>query len=375
MYRGLKKYGSVKVHLHAAIERGVASEHSHRARTAEEVDVPPVGLDTRPFLRPVPETKIQAPVLALGHRDACGNLLRLLSFLTHRLNVGELEHFQGVQLALAFEQTTLPIDLPRTKAELPPHHVVIDARIAGNLNRTVLSEDARFGDELDDAASIVRSVRLGHPHRGVRVAVVLQAIERRLATGLEQRPICRLPGFDGHARIEKPARPFGKYVEPDELDALHAHRLTFGDANEDIDGGLILAEFDIERGHPRVGKSAVAVKRHDAFDIGLELFAAEIVLLAPGDLRTGAGGEHRLQLPLLDSFQTLEFQAVDPDARFFFTSGGADQGSGAHTKERCTHKRTDRHRCRWAYSQGVPDRCDEYGDAEESLRGGRVTRA
>ena len=79
---------------------------------------------------------------------------------------------------------------------------------------------------------------------------------------------------------------FGKYLEPDELDALHAHRLTFGDANEEIDGGLIVAEFDIERGDPRVGKTAVAVKRHDALDIGLELFAAEIALLAPGDLRT-----------------------------------------------------------------------------------------
>ena len=63
-------------------------------------------------------------MLALGHRDACGNLVRLLSFLAHRMNVGELEHFERVQLALALEQAALPIDIPRTKAQLPSHHVV-----------------------------------------------------------------------------------------------------------------------------------------------------------------------------------------------------------------------------------------------------------
>ena len=52
------------------------------------------------------------------------------------------------------------------------------------------------------------------------------------------------------------------------------------------------------------------VERDDPLQIGFELLAAEVALLAPGQLRAGPRREHRLQLPAVTALSAVELQLV-----------------------------------------------------------------
>ena len=109
----------MKFSAHAAIEPRVAGAHAGGARAAEEVDVPPVDFDAGPLLGAVAEAEVHLAVLAFGHGDAGRDLGRLLPFLAHRLDVGELEHLERVEPALALEQLALLNRSPRPERQLP----------------------------------------------------------------------------------------------------------------------------------------------------------------------------------------------------------------------------------------------------------------
>ena len=131
----LKKYGCVRFRRTPRSRPRVAGQHAGGARAAEEVDVAPVGFHAGALLGAVAEAEVHLAVLAFGDGDARGNLGRLLPFLANRLDVGELEDLERVELALALEQLALTEQVAAAERQLPADDLVADARVALNLER------------------------------------------------------------------------------------------------------------------------------------------------------------------------------------------------------------------------------------------------
>ena len=86
------------------------------------------------FLRAVADAEVHLAVLALGDGDLHGHDLGLLAFLDDRLDVGELERLEAIELALAFLELAEAVAPVRPERELPDDHVVADAGVALDLD-------------------------------------------------------------------------------------------------------------------------------------------------------------------------------------------------------------------------------------------------
>ena len=85
----------------------------------------------------------------------------------------------------------------------------------------------------------------------------------------------------------------GKWFEADKDDPLDADGFAFFDIDLQANRLLVVAEARIERSHAHVGIPAVAVVRHDALEVGLELLAREVLLDAPRQPGTLGGRQNR----------------------------------------------------------------------------------
>ncbi len=182
--------------------------------------------------------------------------------------------------------------------------------------------------------------------------MILQLIERGLTAGLQQRPIQRLPCLERKVVFERCPMLLRQRLESTERDALDPNGLALGNRDGNADGCLRVVQLRIERRHSCVRIAAVLVERNDAFEIRLELVAAEIVLRAPGNLRAGRGGQDRLQLTGCDRLGSLECETRDLDAALFLTRRGRKSNDA---QEEQTEQRAAAH-CVVAYSQAMPFR-------------------
>ena len=137
------KYGCFRFRRTPRSRPRVARLHLRRARAAEEIDVAPVGFHAGALLGAVAEAEVHLAVLAFGHGDARRDLGRLLPCLANRLDVGELEDLERIEPALALEQLALAEQVAAAERQLPPDDLVADARVALNLERTVMGERPR----------------------------------------------------------------------------------------------------------------------------------------------------------------------------------------------------------------------------------------
>ncbi len=176
----------------------------------------------------------------------------------------------------------------------------ICAWLEGELTADDVLADTLLPDDLDGPEPRERA-RRGHQHElppagagllflqlnlGVWISVVAQRIQRALAGGELELAIERPIGLQRESLEQRLAPILRDDVEPLQLDRSDAHRLAFGDVDGDIDLLLRLVQLDVERGHARIGKTAVAVERLDALEIRLEGAPVEVALPAPRDPRS-----------------------------------------------------------------------------------------
>ena len=118
----------------------------------------------------------------------------------------------------------------------------------------------------------------------VRVALVAQRVERALARGDGQLAIERLLHLQGKRVAEAPLLARRQDVEAGQIDSGDERRLPFRDPDDDVHLVLLVIQLDIEGADARVGESAIAIERLEAFEIGLECAAIEIGFVPPGQL-------------------------------------------------------------------------------------------
>ena len=75
---------------------------------------------------------------------------------------------------------------------------------------------------------------------------------------------------------------FREHVDTLDLECRNANRLAFRDVDGDVDLILLVVELDVKRGDTRVGKTAIAIERLQALQIGFEGAAIEEPLSPPG---------------------------------------------------------------------------------------------
>ncbi len=111
--------------------------------------------------------------------------------------------------------------------------------------------------------------------------MVFELVDRRLAAGLQESTIEGLPCLERQLRLELATMRLGKRLEAGKHDPFDANWLTFLDLDLQANRLLVVAEAGIERPHARVGKPPVAIIGNDALEVGLELFAREVLFRSP----------------------------------------------------------------------------------------------
>jgi hypothetical protein len=160
---------------------------------------------------------------------------------------------------------------------------------------------------------------LGRPDDRVRVAAIAQFVRRAFPRAKDELAIERTIDTELHRFLQPLAVTLREHLETDQLDPGDANRLAFGDVNGDRDGVLGPVEVDVERGDVGVGKTAIAVERLDALQIGIEGAPVEIPLASPRQPRALPRLEDPLQRIGVHLLHADKVQAGNPDLAVLVT--------------------------------------------------------
>ena len=229
------------------------------------------------------------------------------------------------------------VDLTGAEGELPADDAVAHAGVAFDVERTESRERSGLGVKRDDSLAVRRSGILRQADARVRKSVILQLVERRFAAGLQEREVQRLPLLQGKVCFERMPMLLGEGLEPLEDDSLNDDWIPFRNSDRDLDSRLILVGLDIVGGHACVRKAAVLVEGFDAFQIRIELLAAEVVLVAPGQTRAWNRRQHGPELAVGNCFDASELEGSDLHSALFLAGrrGCKDRQSEGEADERC----------------------------------------
>ena len=173
-------------------------------------------------------------------------------------------------------------------------------------NRSDVSDLARLGGERQRRGLSVRAIVLRGLDLRVRVAVVLQLVERQLASGHDKLAVARLSNLERHLVLQRVQMVGRNHVEPDEGDGGNPDGFAFGDRDGDVDRVLFVVQLDVETGHARIGIPAVGVERLDPLQVRVEASPVEVRLSAPGQLGALARGERVAQARRVDRLHADE---------------------------------------------------------------------
>ena len=202
----------------AAVERRPARVRGCRARAAQEVHVPVLGVDARLLLAPVADAELGPLVVAFGNGHPRRHLVRLLVHF-RRLHRDELEQLHPIQTALRLLDQTAAIQIARLVGELTLDHPLADAAVAGDRDRSEVRQLAGLGVERDVG---ILARRAAEPFvdrdTGVREAVIAQLVERELLGGDHLLPIAGLARLERHRLLHR-----AEVFRRDDREAVEVH--------------------------------------------------------------------------------------------------------------------------------------------------------
>src|SRR5262249_2640699 len=213
----------VEVETEAAIERRPSRVDARGARPAEKVQMVVLGVDARFLFRSVADPEVHTLMIPLGDSNAHRNLVRLIGRrrlrLWHgliriarlirggrllwlliaglRLDVRELKQLEAVEPPLGVLDDAAPVEIAGLEGQLALNHAIADALVALNLDRAEVRQRPRIRGERE-RRFFARGVVLLRRDLRVRVAVILQLVQRHLVRGDDQLAVARLTDLQRH---------------------------------------------------------------------------------------------------------------------------------------------------------------------------------
>ena len=202
-----------------------------------------------------------------------------------------------------------------------------DRLVPLDLDRSDVGELARLGGEGERRALSVRAVVLAGLDLRVRIAVILQLVERQLAGRHDQLAVARRADLQRHLVLQRlQVLRRNDIVEADEVDGRNPDRFPFGDRDGDVDRVLFVVQLDVEAGDARV-RDIRGRRRTPEFASGRRRTAPgrRMPSFPRAAWRSGAWRARRAAAPRRPPVTPMKSSEWTRNRAFFLTAGGGHE--------------------------------------------------